>query len=243
MGARRFWNPRPEDHPGRSGVPRSDIGPGHLASLSLRQGRCQHADPPGPPPALHGPPVQAGGPGCARLRAHRHGGDDPAAAGVRARHPDRLQHHHVPGDPHGGHVCAPAPGVQRLPLDPADHHPVPPEPERGHHPADPALRRRAGPRGGRPHGPGLRPVRRGRQLRHRPGGVPDPAGDPVHRHQPRRRAHRRSDRPVHPGRHARQADGHRRRPERRLHRRGGGPPAAQGPGAPKPTSTAPWTAP
>ena len=146
------------------------------------------------------------------------------------RHPDRFQHHHVPGHPHGGHVRRPAPGIQRLPLHPADDHPVPPGAERGHHPPDPALRRRAGARGGRAHGPGLRPVRGGRQLHHRPGGVPDPPGDPVHRHQPRLRAHRRSDRPLHPGRHARQADGHRRRPQRRLHRRDRGPPAAQGPG-------------
>ncbi len=70
-----------------------------------------------------------------------------------------------------------------------------------------------------------------------------PAGHPVHRHQPRRRAHRRSDRPVHPGRHARQADGHRRRPERRLHRRDRGPEAPPGDLTRRPTSTAPWTAP
>ena len=52
--------------------------------------------------------------------------------------------------------------------------------------------------------------------------LPDPDRDPVRRDHQRRRSRGRSRRPLHPRRHARQADGDRRRPQRGPdHRRGG----------------------
>ena len=66
----------------------------------------------------------------------------------------------------------------------------------------------------------VRHVRRRRQLRRRPGRLPDPDRHPVRGHHERRRARGRGRGALHPRRHARQADGDRRRPERRPdHRR------------------------
>jgi flagellar biosynthesis protein FlhB len=48
----------------------------------------------------------------------------------------------------------------------------------------------------------------------------DPGGHQLHRGHQGRRPHRRGQRALHPGCHARQADGHRCRPERRADRRG-----------------------
>ena len=95
-------------------------------------------------------------------------------------------------------------------------------------------------------GPGhrrLRQRRRRRLAHHRRGDLPDPGRHPVRRGHQGRRARRRGRRPVHPGRHARQADGHRRRPERRPDHRRRRPGSAAPRSPPRPTSTAPWTAP
>jgi hypothetical protein len=58
------------------------------------------------------------------------------------------------------------------------------------------------------------------QLHRRRGGVHHPGGDQLRRHHQGRGPHRRGVRPLHPRRHAGQADGDRRRAERRNHRRG-----------------------
>ena len=62
----------------------------------------------------------------------------------------------------------------------------------------------------------------------RPRHLPDPGRDPVRGRHQRRRPRRRGRRPLHPRRHARQADGDRRRPQRRADHRRGGPPAPLG---------------
>ena len=72
---------------------------------------------------------------------------------------------------------------------------------------------------------GVRPLRRRRLAGRRPGHLPDPDDHPVRRHHQRCRPRGRGRRPLHPRRHARQADGDRRRPQRRPDRRGAGPPA------------------
>ncbi len=113
-----------------------------------------------------------------------------------------------------------AAGLCRLPGGAAGHHAAAPVAERGLHPGGAA---------GRPHRRGrgrqgdreLRPLSGGRQLRRRPDRVRGAGGDQLHRGHQGCRAHRRGRRALHPGRHARQADGDRRRPERRPDRREG----------------------
>ena len=90
---------------------------------------------------------------------------------------------------------------------------------------------------------GLRTIRGRRQLRRRLRSLHRPHRHSVHGGQPRRGAHRRGHRALHPRRHARQADGHRRRPQRRAHRRAPGPRPPRSRWPAKPSSTAPWTAP
>jgi flagellar biosynthesis protein FlhA len=68
----------------------------------------------------------------------------------------------------------------------------------------------------------FRPLPDRRQLRGRFDRVHHPGGDQLHRDHQGLRAHCRGVGPLHPGRHARQADGHRRRPRRRPDRREGG---------------------
>ena len=65
--------------------------------------------------------------------------------------------------------------------------------------------------------PVLRPVCRRRQLLCRHRRFSRPHSHSIHRHQPRRRPHFGSHRPVHSGCHARQTDEHRRGSERRHH--------------------------
>ena len=117
------------------------------------------------------------------------------------------------------------------------HHAVPALAQHRLHPADPAGRLR------RAHHRGLRQLRRARQLRGRPGHLPDPRADQFHRHHQGRRAHRGSRGPFHLGRHARQTDGHRRRVERRHHQRSRGPRRRRRRSSRRPIFTARWTAP
>ena len=104
------------------------------------------------------------------------------------------------------------------------------------------------PAGGRRRGADLRRVRHRRRHRHRqdrrrPDHLLDHRPDPVRGHHQGRHAHQRGGRPIHPRRHARQADGHRRRPERR-HRSTSARPSAAGRRSPsRPTSSARWTVP
>ena len=118
--------------------------------------------------------------------------------------------------------------------------------------AAPVAQRRLDARGaaGRPHRAGrrrqgdrgVRPVPGRRQLRRRPGGVRDPGGDQFRGDHQGRRAHRRSQRALHPGCDAGQADGDRRRSERRPDRRGGSAQPPRRRSRRKPSSTARWTA-
>src|ERR1019366_5693352 len=77
----------------------------------------------------------------------------------------------------------------------------------------------------RPYHRDLRQLCCARQLRRRPGHFLDSGPDQFYRHHQGRRPHRRSRRPFHPGRHARQADGGGRRTQRRHDQRNRGPPA------------------
>ena len=90
---------------------------------------------------------------------------------------------------------------------------------------------------------GLRQLRGGRQLHHRRGDLPGADRHSVRGHQPRRGAHLGSHRALHPGRPARQADVHRFGPERRADRRNRSRAGGASNWPPKPSSTAPWTAP
>ena len=82
-----------------------------------------------------------------------------------------------------------------------------------------------------------------RQLRGRRGDLPDHHPGAVHRHHQGRRARGRSGRPVHPRRHAGQADEHRRRPARRHHRLPAKPARGAKACPANASSTARWTAP
>ena len=70
--------------------------------------------------------------------------------------------------------------------------------------------------------PDLRQLRRGRQLRRRPGDIPHTRRHPVRRNHQRRRKNQRSGREIHTRRYARKTNGHRRRPQRRAYHRTAG---------------------
>ena len=90
---------------------------------------------------------------------------------------------------------------------------------------------------------GLRRVRHRRQLRRRHRRVRHPGDHQLRRGHQGRGPRVRSQREVHPRRHAGQADGDRRRPERRPDQPGRGAARGARKSHARPTSTAPWTAP
>ncbi len=100
-----------------------------------------------------------------------------------------------------------------------------------------------GPAGRRSRHPGLRRVRDRRQLRRRRGGVRHPDHHQLRGGHQGLGPHLRSQRALHPGRDARQADGDRRRPERRPDHPGRSARAPRSKCARRPTSTARWTVP
>lgn len=179
---------------------------------------------------------QPGGAGARQPRradpaAGHAGDDDPADPAIPAGRAVHLQHRPVHRRPAGMRVRPAAAGLRRVPDHPAGGDPVAPGAERCLDPRGAAPRPRRPWRRGQGD-PGLRRSGDRRQLRGRGGGVRDP-----HDHQLRggdqgRRADFRSQRALHPGCHARQADGHRRRPQRRPDRAGGSQEAPQrgGPG-------------
>ncbi len=154
------------------------------------------------------------------------GGGHPGADGaahpcLAAGHLLHAQHRRGADGDDGGGLHAAASGLRGIPLRAAAHHPDAAVAERGLHPRGAAggphrpRRRRRGDRG-------LRPLPDRRELRGGPDRVRHPGGDQLRGGDQGRRAHRRSFRTLHAGRHARQADGGGRRPERRPDRREGG---------------------
>ena len=163
---------------------------------------------------------------------HDPGGPDPADAGVAAGYPAGAVDHHLGADPDDGAVHPEAAGIQLLPDHPADHHaaaavaqPGVDAPDPGPWPRRPRRRRR--------RDRSLRRLRHGRQLRHRRDRLRDPGHRELRRHHQGFRPYRRSGGALHPGRHARQADGDRRRPVGRPDRRAGGAAPPQGAGGGK----------
>ena len=137
--------------------------------------------------------------------------------GVAAGFPDRRRHHAVRHRDDGGGLHPAAGRFQRLSHHPAAADAVPAGAEYLLRAADSAERqhRHIG-RGTCDRG--LRKLRGGRQLHHRRGDLPGADRDSVRGDQPWRGAHFGSDRALHPGRPARQADvdrlGSERRPDR-----------------------------
>ena len=176
----------------------------------------------------------------------RHHGDprrpDPAAAAMAARHLPRLLAVAFDPDPDDGGVHQEAAGIQLLPDRAADHHDDAAGAEPRLDAPDPRPRQRRHGRVRLCH-PGLRQADHAGQLRHRPHRVRDPGDRELRGHHQGFGPHRRSRGALHPGRHARQADGDRRRSVLRPDRREGSPQPPQGTGRRNPTSSAPWTAP
>ncbi|KAG0944841.1 hypothetical protein G6F31_014535 [Rhizopus arrhizus] len=143
------------------------------------------------------------------------GHDGAAPAHVPAGLAVHLQHRVVRDDPAGGHVHAQAAGLRRGPGRPAVRDPAAPVAERGVNPRRAAQRPYRPGRGGQGDR-GVRPLPRGRQLRRRDHRVRDPDHHQLRGHHQGRRPRLGSDRALHPGRDARQADGDRRRPQRRI---------------------------
>eukprot|EP01136_Pigoraptor_vietnamica_P000999 Opistho-1_new@27031 len=186
----------------------ADCSPASLAGSARRRGQR-----PGRPDRRDPDPV--------------HDGAAPAA--LRPGPAVHLQYRHGRDGHDGGGPYGKAAGLRRLPDRAAADHPDAPVAERGLHPR----RAAGGPhrhRHGRQGDRGLRPLPDRRQLRGRPDRLRHPGGDQLHRGDQGCGAHRRGRRALHPGCHARQADGGGRRPERRPDQRGRGqaPPCRAG---------------
>ena len=181
-----------------------------------------------------------GGAGAGRRRHRRPA--DPADPGVPAGPAAGDLDHQRRPDPDDLAADQEAAGVHRLPDGAAGHHPLPAGAEHRLDPPDPRPRPRGRPRRG-PHHRGLRQADDGRQLRHRRDRLRHPGDRELRGHHQGLGPDRRGGRPLHPGLHARQADGHRRRPVGGPDRRDRGQEAPQGAGAGSRPSSGPWTAP
>ena len=178
----------------------------------------------------------------AARRAGGAGDGDPAVAAAGARRAVHFQHRAVADRRDGGVLRVAAARLRRVPDGPAARDVAAPGAERRLDARGAAARPHRQPRGRQRHRV-VRRVRHRRQLRRRRDRVRDPDDHQLRRRHQGRGPHLRSDRALHPGRHARQADGDRRRSQRRPDHAGRSPHASRRSARRKRTSTARWTAP